>query len=685
MYSRPMHHPPAPTDDASMTHPRKADHVDTYHGVVVADPYRWMEDPAEPDLQPWLDARTDESSRFLESIACRASFRRRLTELTGLESVAPPVARGGRWFQQRSEGETTRGLFVLDDPRHGDAHRVCDLSPSGDVVRSEVVVSPDGTKVLLGSSVGGSDWLTWTVFDIDAGAFLPDEISGAKLWACWLPDSSGFFYIAFPANGEGATRRTANPQLKQHRLGEQDDVLVYENPSSPSYFYPAVADDRLILTFLYAPGSSVAHAPVVGPWEFRTVISSAEPLWLAGVRDGTFFVATTNDAPYGRVVTVDEHGSRLGTIVPETDVTLPIVARSAIVGDHVLVARDHLGRSTISMYPVGGGDPYDIDLPANARYLLSDIADPVTSSPDGRDVYFAITRPTSPASLVRHDTEAKATEIVFDPAAVTDLTIVSEVLWATSRDGADVPMTIIGASNDADAPVVIEGYGGGGDSMEPFDFVPWKVAWLEAGGRVASAHIRGGGELGAPWQAAALRGGKLLAMEDFIACAERLVEAGVCTDHISITGRSSGGMLAAAAAIARPDLFAACVPEVGMFDPLRYHLFGLGHLMIAEYGTSDDHADFAAMYAYSPLHNIREATSYPPVLITVHTDDDRVMPGSAYKFAATLQEAQSGNGTVLLRLRAGAGHHASASIEGDVEERADILAFLGRTLGLPGC
>lgn len=246
-------------------------------------------------------------------------------------------------------------------------------------------------------------------------------------------------------------------------------------------------------------------------------------------------------------------------------------------------------------------------------------------------------------------------------------------------------MTIVRASNDASAPVVIEGYGGAGDSMHPHDFVPWKVAWLESGGCVASAHIRGGGELGAAWQAAAARGGKLLAMEDFIACAERLVEAGVSPDRISITGRSSGGMLAAAAAIARPDLFAACVPEVGMFDPLRYHLFGLGHLMIAEYGTSDDPDDFAAMYAYSPLHNIREGISYPPFLITVHTDDDRVMPGSAYNFAAALQEAQAGKGTVLLRLRAGAGHHATASIEGDVEERADILAFLGKTLGLAAC
>jgi prolyl oligopeptidase len=232
--------------------------------------------------------------------------------------------------------------------------------------------------------------------------------------------------------------------------------------------------------------------------------------------------------------------------------------------------------------------------------------------------------------------------------------------------------------------VLIQGYGGGGDSMEPYDFVAWKVAWMEAGGVVASAHIRGGGELGADWQAQAARGGKLLAMEDFIGCAEWLVDNGYTKpERIAITGRSSGAMLAAAAVVQRPELFASCVAEVGMFDPLRYHLFGLGKLMIPEYGTSDDPDDFAAMIAYSPQQNIVRGTAYPPMLLTVHTDDDRVMPGGPYKFAAAMQEAQSGDAPIVLRLRAGAGHHGGVSIEDEVAERADILAFLASTLGLP--
>jgi prolyl oligopeptidase len=573
---------------------------------------------------------------------------------------------------------------------------IFDTHVSDDVVVADIEPSPDGRVLRWCESVGGSDWRTWRFLDIDSGERLPDVVDGTKLWARWMPSSDGLLYIAFPSAEAGATRKTAVPQLKLHRLGTptSDDELIYENPSSPSYFFPSVTTDRIVLTFLYEPGSSIAWAPIDGPWEFERVIRSDDQLWLVGHgSDGsgdTFYVATTNDAPYGNVLAVDAISGATRVVVPSSDVPLPMVNRSALAGSHVFVAREQLGRSVITMHSLDGSSSYDVDLPDVGRFVPHDIVEPVTSSPDGRSMWFAVTTPASPGSLLRHDIDTRTTVVEFSAGAVS-LDVVADVVWTTSEDGTKVPMTLIrsgssAASGDPAPPVVIFGYGGGGDSMEPYDFTPWRVAWMEAGGVVALAHIRGGGELGAEWQAAAARGGKLLAMQDFIGCAQWLVDTGYTSaSRVAITGRSSGAMLAAAATVARPELFGACVAEVGMFDPLRYHHFGLGSLMIAEYGTSDDLDDFAAMIAYSPLHNVPSDVALPPFLLTVHTDDDRVAPGGPYKFAQTLQDAQKGDAPIILRLRSGAGHHGGASMQDEYDERADILAFLGHSLGLDGC
>jgi prolyl oligopeptidase len=673
---------------------RRVEQVDIYHGTKVADPYRWMEDLDDPELAVWLARQSEITDEVLGPIPCRETFRRRIDELARLPSAGLPKQRSGRWFRTRSTGGAEYGgVYVADAVE--EERKILDLTPAGSVVRDDITPSPDGTKLLWSESIGGSDWKTWHVLDVDKTEHLDGMVADAKLWATWLPDSSGFLYIAFPSDQEGASRATINPQLKRHRLGTSSsgDALVYENVDNPSYFLPSVsADGRfIVLTLLYAPGSSIAYTPVDGPYDFHTVVSSDDQLWLAGTRDDTFYVATTEGAAYGRVVAIeldDPSPESWRTVVPETDVPLPMVGHALLAGDRVMAVRDRLGRSTVSVYSLDGSDSYDIELPSECRFTFIDAYEPATVSEDGRLVYFAVSRPTSPGTIVRHDLTSRSTDIVFEPEGAPSLDTDAEVVWATSEDGTRVPMTLVrrAGSSDGSPPVVMEGYGGGGDSMQPYDYVAWKLAWLEAGGVVASAHIRGGGELGAEWQAAAARAGKLKAMQDFVACAGYLVESGYTRPElIAITGRSSGGMLAAAAAVARPELFGACVAEVGMFDPLRYHLFGMGRLMIPEYGTSEDPDDFAAMYAYSPQHNIRAGTTYPAFLLTVHTDDDRVAPGQPYKFAATLQEAQAGDAPVVLRLRSGAGHHASASTDDEVTERADILAFLGSSLSVPAC
>jgi prolyl oligopeptidase len=675
---------------------RTVDQVDEYHGVRVSDPYRWMEKLEDPDLKPWLEIQEELTEKVLSSIPCREKFRGRLKELSKSRGVGIPYSRGNRWFQSRSAGDLEHaGLYLVDHPSDKEGKLLLKPRSLGDnVMVTDIRPSPDGSRILFSKSIGGSDWKTWHVMEVDTGEHLDDYVEDAKLWAAWLPDSSGFLYLSFPSQeGEGTTRETSRPQLWLHEIGteQETDLQLYEDNEDPHYFFPTVTTDGcyLVITPIYMPKVEILYSRI-GEWNFEVLTSADEQLWFVGNRGDEFFFTTTQDAPFGRVVAVNRskpHEDLWRTVVPESDKTL-LPYESALVGDRVLAIHDYLGRSTVSLHSLDKTDSYTLDLPEVSRVVSGSVVEPFGISSNGGELYFSVTSPTSPSNLVRHDVAARETEVVFKPSGTPDLEVISEVVWTESRDGTRVPMTLVrSAENREKNPaVLIEGYGGGGDIMHPHDFSAWKVSWFEAGGVVATAHLRGGRELGAEWQSAAARGGKLKAMEDFVGCAEYLVNHGVTTaERIGITGRSSGAMLAAAAVIRRPELFGACVAEVGMFDPLRYHLFGLGRLMIGEYGTSENAEDFPAMFAYSPLHRVTPGTAYPPMLLTVHTDDDRVAPGSPYKFAATMQEAQAAKDKpIILRLRSGAGHFGG-SPSGEVEERGDILAFLGMALKLEGC
>ena len=427
---------------------RTVDQVDVYHATSVADPYRWMEDLSDPELGPWLDAQLAITASVLDAIPCRDAFRKRLEELSSDGSdggIGAPVFRGGRIFQSRSEPGEDGKLYLVDEPQ-GEGRPVFDLGPREGVVVADLEPSPDGRLLKWCESVGGSDWRTWRFLDVDSGSLLPDVVEGTKLWSRWTPGSDGLLYTAFPSSEEGATRKTAVPQLKLHRLGTpaSDDELIYENPSSPSYFFPSVTEDRIVLTFLYEPGSSIAWAPIGGPYEFRRIIRSDDQLWLVGTRGDTFYVATTNDAPYGRIVAVDASGDgEPVTVVPETDVPMPMVARSMLVGERLFVAREHLGRSFLSMHARDGSSSHEIELPGVCRFVNRDVAEPVSASPDGRHIWFGVTMPSSPGSLLRHDTEAHTTDVVFTPSSASTIDVEAQVVWATSADGTQVPMTLI--------------------------------------------------------------------------------------------------------------------------------------------------------------------------------------------------------------------------------------------------
>ena len=671
----------------------KVDQVDVYHGTAIADPYRWMEDLSDAALEPWIAEQDRLTADFLAGLPCRQAYLDRILELSRVATRGVPRRRGARWFQSRSTGDLSQPrLFVMSDP-HDEGRLLLDPNTLGDhVVVTETVPSRDGSRLLYAESVAGSDWLTWQVLDVDSGEPM-DSVGSAKLWARWLPDASGFFYISFA--GVTATQRdqaTNVPQLRLHRLGvaQDQDEVVFQDPERPQYFSPAVSDDgsRLIINLImgtHGKVSEIRWAPLLGPWEFAGVAASDEQMWLLGTRGSTLYVSTTEGAPNGRVVAIDladPAPESWRDVVPESGDPLPIYGAATLSGSRVVAVRDRCGLSVAEVWDLEDGDHYRIDLPPAATVGGLDQAESAEAVPD---IHFAYTTPSTPGAVCSHSFDDRSTEVVFE-AAVDVPAVMAEVVDAPSADGTMVPITLLRAPSAvaADPPVILEGYGGGASSRQPYAFSPWKLAWLERGGVIATAHLRGGMEKGRSWYEEGTRRGKVKVVEDFVGCAEHLVASGLTQpSRICITGRSNGGGMSSAAMLRRPDLFGACVPEVGLYDYLRYHLYGLGRLMIQEYGTSDDPDDFAAMIQFSPLQNVRPGVAYPATLVTYHHGDNRVAPGNSYKFTAALQEAQAGDAPVLLLTRADAGHFAG-SADGEARERADILAFVSRALGA-GC
>ena len=673
---------------------RKVDQVDVYHGTKIADPYRWMEDLSDPELGPWVAEQDRLTAEYLAALPCRESFYDRILQLERVAGQGVPRRRGARWFQMRSAADLKQArLYVMDRP---DEEGTLLLDPNElgeDVVLMEPEPSRDGSKLLWAETVAGSDWRTWKVLDVDSGEPLA-EVPNAKLWARWLPDGSGFFYISF--QGATATARdqaTNVPQLRLHRLGSpaSEDQVVFEDPERPQYFMPSVSDDgrRLFINLImgtYGKESEIRHAPLLGPWRFESVADSDVQLWLIGTRGDTLYVSTTEGAPNGRVVAIDlgrsarEHWTDLA---PEAAEPLNMTGGVGLYGEHLLTVHDRLGLSVFSVTPLDGSAPHTVELPAAAKVVAWD-SPPTADAPPA--LYFATTSPATPGEVHRHDLATREREVVWR-AAVSAPEIAAQVVEAPSADGTLVPVTLLRAAGDrpANPPVILEGYGGGGSNRDPYAFSPWKLAWLERGGVIATAHLRGGMEKGRRWYEEGTRRGKVRVVEDFVGCAEHLVSSGYTSaGRICITGRSNGGGMSSGAMLRRPELFGACIPEVGLYDYLRYHLYGLGRLMVHEYGISDDPEDFRAMIQYSPLQNVRRGLSYPATLITYHHGDNRVAPGNSYKFTATLQEAQAGDAPVLLLTRRDAGHFAG-SPEGEARERADILAFVARALGAPDC
>jgi prolyl oligopeptidase len=669
--------------------------MDVLHGVPVADPYRWLEDLDSAQTRCWVEAENRLTAEYLSATPEREAIHRRLTELWNFERYGVPVREGGRYFFTRNDGLQDQSVLYTLEDLDGEPRVLIDpnaLSQDGTVALTSFNVSPDGRLVAYGLAHAGSDWQEWKVRDVATGLDLPDHLRWVKFsQSAWTHDNAGFFYCRYDEPVAGRLEDAVFWQkLCYHRLGtpQSADELVYQRLDDKEMgFIPFVSDDGRYLFIhvwkgtenenaifykdLAEPGSRVVELLAAFDACYTYVGTDGPMVW---------FVADL-DAPRGRLVAIDVRDparERWRELIPETAETLQGVS---FIGGRFLAHYLKDAYSQVRIFAPDGSPRGEIELPALGA------VNGFFGKRGDRETFYCFTSFTVPGTIYRWDAETGESRVFRRPALSFDPDeYETRQVFYPSRDGTRVPMFITsrkGTPLDGRRPTYLSGYGGFNTSMMPSFSLPLLV-WMERGGVYAVANLRGGGEYGEEWHQAGSRRQKQNTFDDFIAAGEWLIASGTTArDRLAIGGHSNGGLLAAATLIQRPDLFAAVLVGVGVLDMLRFHLFTIGWGWVSDYGSPDDPEDFAVLHAYSPYHNVCPGEEYPAVLITTADHDDRVVPVHSFKFAAALQNAQSGPAPVLIRIETRAGHGTGKPTSKQIEEAADELSFLWAELVCP--
>lgn len=679
----------------------RVEHVDTYHGISVADPYRWLENIDSEQTQEWVRAQNELTFGVLDDIEARDALRKRLTTLWDYERWGVPRRRGDVYFVSRNDGLQNQSvLYTMKSPT--DTPRTLldpnTLSKDGTVALSGTWPSRDGKYLAYGVSEAGSDWQTWRVRDVATGKDTGDSLGSIKFaYAAWTPDGAGFYYARYPEAKQGDELEQLNydQKLYYHRLGEpQDkDVLVYERPEHKDWgFDGSVSHDGKFLVITVRLGTDPKKSVIVSdlrPSKDKKR-AKAKPAFVEllpdfkasynfiGNEGDTLLFRTDDKAPRGRIIAIDvnkparEHWQER---VAQQDATL---RGAGIVGGRLVLSYLDKAVSKVSIHALSGKHERDVTLPGLGT------ASGVVGEEEHNDAFFSFTSLATPGSVYGIDvssgavTPFKSPKMAFDPDDFT----VSQVFYP-SADGTSVPMFIAhkkGITPTGDNPTYLYGYGGFNIPLTPSFSVP-NLVWMEMGGVFAMPNLRGGGEFGESWHQAGTKLEKQNVFDDFIAAAQYLIAQGwTAPEHLAIGGRSNGGLLVGATMTQRPELFAAALPGVGVMDMLRFNKFTIGWAWESDYGSPQDPKQFEALFAYSPYHNLKPGTDYPATMVYTADHDDRVLPAHSYKFAAALQHAHAGADPVLIRIDVRAGHGAGKPTAKRIEEWADLWGFLVKHL-----
>ncbi|MDX1626421.1 MAG: prolyl oligopeptidase family serine peptidase [Wenzhouxiangellaceae bacterium] len=691
---------PAPTVEVEVVEleipeTRTVEVVDVYHGVEVADPYRWLEEDVRESeaVAEWVAAQNRLTERVLAGLESRDWFAERLAELWNYERYGLPVKRGDRYFYTRNDGLQNQAVLYVRDGLDGEPRVLIDpnqWSEDGTVSLAQWVPGPGGRHLAYGIQDGGSDWRTWRVLDVESGEVLDDGLEWLKFTSvAWDEAGEGFYYSRYPEPEPDAQFQSLNLNQKvfYHRLGEPqaDDRLVYERPDQPEWgFFPAVSDDGryLVITIFHGTDNryQVAYKDLEAEdAEVVMLIEGFQHDFTFVGNQGTRFLFYSNfEAPKYRVVAIDlEEPEGREVVVPEREHVLQGVSH---VGGHLVAAYLEDAKSAVRIHSDDGEFVRELELPGIGT------AFGFSGESDDPETFFSFSSFNRPATIYGYDVASgerstwQQPEVGFDPED-----FVVEQVFYESADGTRVPMFLARRADlslDRPRPTMLYGYGGFNISLTP-SFSVQNLAWMDAGGVFAMANLRGGGEYGREWHQAGTKTNKQNVFDDFIAAAEYLIEESVTeTEHLAIYGRSNGGLLVGATVNQRPELFAAALPAVGVMDMLRFDQFTAGRFWVDDYGSPADPDEFRALYAYSPYHNIRSGADYPAVLVTTADTDDRVVPGHSFKYAAALQAADTGEEPQVIRIETRAGHGAGTPVQMLIDMYADMWGFAADHVGL---
>jgi prolyl oligopeptidase len=677
---------------------RRVDHVDTYHGTPVADPYRWLEEDVRKskEVANWVAAENKVTFAYLEAIPERKKILDRITELYNFPKYSAPHKEGSMYFYSKNDGLQNQSVLYKLGRLDGEPTLLLDpnkWSKDGTVALTGLGFTEDARYLAYGVAEAGSDWMKWKVLSIADGKVLPDELTWVKFGAAsWSHDDKGFYYSRFPQpkEGEAFQATSLNQKLYYHRLGtpQAEDVLVYERPDRPRWTIGGhVTNDGRYLLIDVGDGTTSGRnriylrdlkeangglLPLIDNFHSRNFfIDNVGPV---------FFFQTDLGAPNGKVVAIDpEHSSKDNwkEVIPQAAEKLN---SASLVGGQLIAEYLKDAHSQVKLFNLQGEPIRELELPGICT------ASGFGGKRGDTETFYTVASFATPPTIYRLDlktgrsTVFRRSEVKFNP----DDYEVKQVFYP-SKDGTRVPMFIShkkGLKLDGQNPTLLYGYGGFNIALTPA-FSVSRLVWMEMGGVLAIPNLRGGSEYGEEWHQAGTKLKKQNVFDDFLAAAEWLIaHQYTSTPKLAIQGGSNGGLLVGAAETQRPDLFGACLPAVGVMDMLRFQKFTAGRFWVDDYGSSDDPEEFKALYAYSPYHAILKhgKRAYPATLVTTADTDDRVVPGHSFKFAAALQAEQTGTAPVLIRIETRAGHGAGKPTTKLIEEAADQFAFLVKNL-----
>ncbi|MFC2094837.1 prolyl oligopeptidase family protein [Candidatus Bipolaricaulota bacterium] len=673
---------------------RRTDHVDELHGMEVPDPYRWLEDADSPEIEKWIHAQNEHTQAILSSIPFGKTLREHVEALSAYEIVGMPKQGGSRLFFTLQLPEAKQPSLVWKET--GDSEIHCLLDPASLAEDAAVSVmgfepSPSGRYVAYGLAEAGSDWQKWYIFDIDSGERLNDELHWIRFTgASWREDESGFFYTGSepPPENEVYKAPATKRSIRFHHLGDAQaqDTVIYRSPDEQGWmsFGKVTSDDRYLL-ITTQKGTHRQNLVSVLDLEnperdlLELVTQFEASFTYLGKSGSRLFFWTNLEAPFGRILAIDMTVPDRGNwqeVVAESD---GVIAAATFVNESFVISALYNAESRAHVYDMSGTLDHEIVLPGHGTVPM---VDGRSSGSTAYLSYHDVSRPTLILShnLISRQTETfRDQELPFDPAL-----FVTERHIYESFDGTKVPIFLSRKKSiniGPETPTCLYGYGGFNSPKSP-EFRLDHFSWMDMGGQLAVACIRGGGEYGYEWHQAGACENRPNVFGDFISAAEWLISTKrTSTPKLVIHGRSNGGLLVGACMTKRPDLYGACLPVVGVLDMLRFHKFTVGAFWASDYGSPDDPAMFPILKSYSPLHNVHEGTAYPPTLVTTADHDDRVFPAHSFKYAATLQHAQSGDNPILLRIDERAGHGMGKPKNKLLDEIADNWIFSLTALG----